>query len=272
MEHPNATWNDFSANIFQSDVSFQVSSNFSNNEKQTKAQLATLGKEMKNLRTELQEHRVKGVEGSSKPVDPNQKGRRNAIRLCIYCRSNGHTQSWWRKKIRDEELKKIKIERTAEQRVTFKQDYEEREDQAMGPDNGITIRILLAELIRIMDRLIRTVDDCLTDDQVNSPTETMKIDRLMKIIITKTELGELMAVFLVRQQDKKGTFLMVFLSAAVSLSKLGFRHFEDQMIVQPRVPLIMNKSFRKVTINHQRTWFASPPLLIALTNNQNSVR
>ena len=58
MEHPNATWNDFSTHLNQKYVSFQVSSNFLNDEEQTKAELATLGQEMKNLRTELQEHRV----------------------------------------------------------------------------------------------------------------------------------------------------------------------------------------------------------------------
>ena len=47
MENPNATWNDFSTQIIQKNVSFQVSSNFLNDEEQTKAQLATLGQEMK---------------------------------------------------------------------------------------------------------------------------------------------------------------------------------------------------------------------------------
>ena len=65
MENPNATWNDFSTRIIQRDVSFQISSNFLNDEEQTKAQMATLGREMKNLRSELQEHRVNAVEGSS---------------------------------------------------------------------------------------------------------------------------------------------------------------------------------------------------------------
>ena len=64
--------------IIQRDVSFQVSSNFLNDEEQTKAQMATLGQEMKNLRWELQEHRVNAVEGKSRAVDPNQKGRQNA--------------------------------------------------------------------------------------------------------------------------------------------------------------------------------------------------
>ena len=76
--------------------------------------MATLGQEMKNLRSELQEHRVNAVEGNPRTVDPNQKGRQNATRFCNYCRANGHTPSWCRKKIRDEEVKRIENERTAE--------------------------------------------------------------------------------------------------------------------------------------------------------------
>ena len=68
IENPNATWNDFSTPIIQRDVSFQVSSNFLNDEEQTKAQLATLGLEIKNLRSELQEHRVNAVERNSRTV------------------------------------------------------------------------------------------------------------------------------------------------------------------------------------------------------------
>ena len=132
MENPNATWSDFSARIIQREVSFQVSSNFLNDEEQTKAQMATLGQEMKNLRSELQEHRVNAVEGNSRTADPNQKGRQNAIRFCNYCRTNGHTPSLCRKKTRDEELKRIENERTAEKKVTFTQDYNKKR----GPDHG----------------------------------------------------------------------------------------------------------------------------------------
>ena len=67
--------------MIRRDVSFQVSSNFLKNEEQTKAQMATLGQEMKNLRSELQEHRANAVEGISRTVDPNQKERQNATRF-----------------------------------------------------------------------------------------------------------------------------------------------------------------------------------------------
>ena len=73
IENPNATWNDFSTQIFQRNVSFQVSSNFLIDEKQTKTQIATLGQELRNLRSELQEHRFNAVDGNPRTLDPNQK-------------------------------------------------------------------------------------------------------------------------------------------------------------------------------------------------------
>ena len=72
MEHPNTTWNDFSTRIIERDVSYQVSSNFLNDEEQTKVQLASLGQGMKNLRSEQREHRVNALE-NPRPPDPNQK-------------------------------------------------------------------------------------------------------------------------------------------------------------------------------------------------------
>ena len=75
MEHPNATWNEFSSHLINKDVPYQVSTSFLNDEEQNKAQMASLGQELKNLRTELKEHRINVLEGNQKPIDPNQKGR-----------------------------------------------------------------------------------------------------------------------------------------------------------------------------------------------------
>ena len=125
MEHPNATWNDFSTRSIQRDVSYQVSSNFLNDEEQTKVQLASLGQEMKNLRSELREQRVTAKE-NPRQLDPNQKGRQNATRFCNFCRTNRHTPSWCRKKLRDDETKKVQDGMTAEKRVTFTNDYNKR--------------------------------------------------------------------------------------------------------------------------------------------------
>ena len=126
MEHPNATWNDFSTHLINKDISYQVSNSFLNDEEQNKAQMASLGQELKNLRTELKKHRVNAVEGNQRPVDPNQKGRQNATRFCGYCRTNGRTPSFCRKKIREEEIKNLQNEARAEKKVTFTQDYNKR--------------------------------------------------------------------------------------------------------------------------------------------------
>ena len=273
MEHPNATWNDFSTHIIQKNVSFQVSSSFLNDEEQTKAELASLSQEMKNLRTELQEHRVNAVEGTSKPVDLNQKGRQNATRFCNYCRTNRHNPSWCRKKIRDEELNKIENERTAEKRVTFTQDY----DKKRGPSHGSgqwnnNQNSSYRPNSYYGQENQRAVDDYLTDDQIKFPKEMVEIDQLTEIIIIKMELGKKMAIFLVRHQDRDGIFHKAILSADLNLSNLEIRHLEDQMETQPLVLLLTNKKFRKAKIKHQRTWFVSQPLMIALTHYQNFVR
>ena len=147
-----------------------------------------------------------------------------------------------------------------------------KEDQAMGLDNGITIKTPFTDLILIMDRRTRAVDEYLTDDQINSPTETMELDQLTEIIITKMELGEIMAIFLNRHQDREGIFHKAILSADLNLFNLEIRLLEDQMEPQPLVLLLTNKNFLRATIKHQRTWFISPPLTIALTNYRNVVR
>ena len=135
MEHPNATWNDFSTYLINKDVSYQVSTSFLNNEEKNKVQKASLGQELKNLRTELKEHRVKALEGNQKPIDSHQKGRQNAARFCRYCRTNGHTPNYYRKKMRDEEVKKLQKKATAEKKVTFTQDYNKRRGPSHGSGN-----------------------------------------------------------------------------------------------------------------------------------------
>ena len=142
----------------------------------------------------------------------------------------------------------------------------------MDPDNGITIKTLLTDLIPIMGRRTRTLDDYWTGDQTSSLIGTMEIDRIMGISIVKVELGEIMKVFLVHPLDKDGTFLKVILSVDLSLFSLEIRHLEDQMLTQSLVPLLTNRNFRKATIKHQRTWLVSPPLMIASTYYQTFVR
>ena len=110
MVYPNGTWNDFSTHNIQEDVMIQVSSNFLHDFEQIKTELATLSQEMRNLRIELQEHRVNAMKENSRPWPPIQKGKQKPVRFSNYCHKNGHTPKWCRKKMRDEEMRKIQYE------------------------------------------------------------------------------------------------------------------------------------------------------------------
>ena len=114
MEHPNATWNEFSTHPINKVVSNQVSTSSLNDDEQNKAQITSSGLDIKNLRTELKEHRMNVLEGKQKPINPNQKGNKMLHSFCGYCRTNGHTPNYCRTKIRDEEVKKVQNEATAE--------------------------------------------------------------------------------------------------------------------------------------------------------------
>ena len=74
---------------------------------QIKIELATMRQEMRNLRTELQEHRVNCMEGNFRPWAPTQNGNQKLVRFCNYCHKNGHTPKWCRKKMRDEEIRRV---------------------------------------------------------------------------------------------------------------------------------------------------------------------
>ena len=113
LECPNATRNDFSTHKFQEDIMIQVCSNFLHDVEQIKIELTTMRREMRKLRTELQEHRVNCMEGNFRQWAPTQKGNQKTVRFCNYCHKNGHTPKWCRKKMRDEELRKIQNEKSS---------------------------------------------------------------------------------------------------------------------------------------------------------------
>ena len=109
-EHPDATWNDFSTNNIQEDVMLQVCSNFLHDVEQIKIELRSMRQELRNLRVELQEHRPNAMKGNYRPWAPNQKEKQKPARFCTYCHKDGNTPKWCRKKIRDEEIRKLQNE------------------------------------------------------------------------------------------------------------------------------------------------------------------
>ena len=154
MENPNATWNDFSTRIKQKDVSFQVSYIFLNDEGQTNAHMATLGEEMNNLWSELQEHRVNAVERNSRTVDPNQKEDTMQHGFAITAAQTdiprvGAARRYGKKNQNALKTKELPKGKSRLLRVTTKS-----EDQIMDQNNGLEAKISKEEIrIRIMTDL-----------------------------------------------------------------------------------------------------------------------
>ena len=117
MERPNATWNDFCAQIIQKDLTLEVSSTFLSHEAQTRAEMVTPEQEIKNLRSELKEYHVNAVAITSLTFHPDQQGRRKLTRFCNYCHKNGHTLKRCRRKMRDEEVRKIRNDMSSKRNI-----------------------------------------------------------------------------------------------------------------------------------------------------------
>ena len=253
--------------------------------------MANLGHEMKNIRSELQEHRVNAVEGNSRTVDPNQKGRQNATQFCKYCRTNGHTPSWCRKKIRNEELKRIENERTAEKKVTFTQDYKKNEDQIMDQNNGLEAKIskgetrifltiglgehlLLPTRISFPDQtphmgiIIRILEDRMINAKISHSTETMEIDLEMVFSTSRMGTGGTMEIFLVLHRFKGETIRRIVQTAnqevigPTILPSAGLT-IDLRLVLRPT-----NKIFRKTITGQHLMWFVSLQLTILLLKYQ----
>ena len=135
LERPNATWNDFCVYIIQKGLILEVFLTFLSNEAQTKAEVATLGQEIVNLRSELKEYHVNAVAKTSRTFHPNQQGRQKLTRFCNYCHKNGHTLNWCRKKMRDEELRKIRNDMSSKSKISPMKNSSTEEFNRYPPDN-----------------------------------------------------------------------------------------------------------------------------------------
>ena len=78
---------------------------------------------MKNLRVELQEHRVNAMERISRARASIQRGNQKTAQFCDYCHKNGHTLRWCRKKLRDEEPQRVQNYMSSDDKCSPTQDY-----------------------------------------------------------------------------------------------------------------------------------------------------
>ena len=160
MEYPNATWNDFPTQNIQEDVMLQISSNFLHDVEQIKAEIVILGQEMRNLRVELQEHRVNAMKGNSRPWAPTRKRKQKPVWSRSYCHKDGHTPNWRRKKMRDEEIRRVQHD------ISLKK-------------NTAPIREYGTSDSNCRSQLNENVNRCPDPDDVNIPTN--------KLLTTKEE-------------------------------------------------------------------------------------
>ena len=135
MERPNATWNNFCAHIFQKDLILEVSSTFLSHEAQTKAELAKLGQEIKNLRSELKEYHINAVAITSQTFHPDQQERQKRTRFCNHCHKNGHTLNCCRKKMRDEEVRKIRNDMSSKRIISLMKNTSTEQSNRKLPNN-----------------------------------------------------------------------------------------------------------------------------------------
>ena len=132
MDHPNANWDQFTQEIINKDLSYTVTSALTSGESHTDPIIQEMRDDIKGIKLQIKENNTNTINAVEKTADPNATGRRMATRFCSYCRTNGHTPNWCRKKMRDEEVKRVQNDRQAERKVTFTHDYNKRS----GPSHG----------------------------------------------------------------------------------------------------------------------------------------
>ena len=125
----------------------QVSSNSLHDVEQIETEWATLGQEIRNLQTQLKEHRVNGFEGTLRLFTSIQRRKQKPFRFCNYRHKSGHTPNWIHKKMRGEEIRKVRYDISFQTKVAALLDYETSDfscryqydqdtDRSLDPEDG----------------------------------------------------------------------------------------------------------------------------------------
>ena len=170
MECPNATRNDFSTHNIQEDVLLQACSNFLHDVEQIKIELATMRQEMRNFRRELQEHRVNCMEGNFRPRAPTQKGKQKTVRFCNYCHKNGHPPNWCRKRMRDEEIRRVQHDVSLNKNVATIREYGTSDSSCRSQHDQTKKRCPDSDDVNIANIEILTTEDRIRKDESNDVT------------------------------------------------------------------------------------------------------
>ena len=97
------------------ELSYTVTTALTGGESHADPLIQEMRDDLKGIKLQIKEQMNNTINAVEITVDPNATGRRMATRFCGYCRTNGHTPNWCRKKMRDEEVKKVQNEANTEE-------------------------------------------------------------------------------------------------------------------------------------------------------------
>ena len=255
--------------------------------------MATLGQEVKTLRSELQEHRVNAAEGTTRPKDPKQKGRQNATRLCNYCRTYRHTPSWCRKMERTKIWNALKTNKLPRKKSHLLRTTTKNEDESTDQKNGVEAKISMEEtrttptrdlreivplFIRIslrhqashMTTTLRSVGDHMINAPISHSIEAMEIDLELTFSTIRRETVETMEDFL--HLPKGETFPKILHTTNQEMINLTILLSADPRIGPRLVLQHTNKSFHNTITRLHLMWFHSAQLTLPTMKNQTFVR
>ena len=260
-----------------------------NDEEQTKAQMATLRQEMKNLRSGLQEHWVNAAEGNPRQVDPNGKGRQNGTPTLQLV-----PHKWtYSKLVPEEDTRRTesnrKREDAREKKSRLLRTQTKNEDQVMDQNNGLEakifkketrttltmnlqeippqrIRIYLPDRTSHMRTTFRIMENHMINAQISDSIEAMEIDLGMDVSTIKMETGETMEIFF------KKTSHRIFRTANQEVINFTMLLSADLATDLRLVLHLTSKNFHKIITRRHSIWFASPQLTIPIINYQTFAR
>ena len=257
--------------------------------------MATLGQEMRNLKSELQEHWVNAVEGNPRTADPNQKEDRLQHDFATTAAQTdipqvGTARRCETKNWNESRKRKLPRKRSRLLRTTIK-----NEDQTMDQNSGLKaknsnggtritrtmdsgeflslpIKVSLPGQTSHMGITNRMMEDHMINAQISHWIEAMEIDLEMDLSSLRTETGERVETFLVVHRLKAEIFYKTLHTAnqeVINLTILTSANLTIDLRVFSR---LTNKYSHRIKTRRHLMWSASPQPMIPLTNYQTSVR
>ena len=128
------------------------------------------------------------------------------------------------------------------------------------------IRISLRDPTSHMGIIVQAMEAHMTNAPISRSIEAMATDLEMDLLTIRLEIGEIMGIFLVLHRLKGETSHRIIHIANQEVISPATLFSADLTIDRRLVLHPMNKNSRKIITRPPLMWFASPQLMILLTN------